>query len=69
MYYRMLLFVFPLSYSSIPAEPINTIISDESSETAYVQTITKTPCAGYATSQFTNTQSLEYSYPYVDIQP
>ena len=69
MYYRMLLFVFSLSYSSIPTELINTIISVESSETAYVQMITKTPHAGYTTSQFTDTQSLEYSYPYVGIQP
>ena len=72
IYYRMLLFVFPLSYCSIPAESINDNISndntsDESSVTENVEMIAMTPCPAYTTTQFTDT--LENSYAYVDIQP
>ena len=71
IYYRMLFFIFPLSYCSIPAEPINgntsnDNTSDESSVTENVEMIPMTPCPAYTTTQFTDT--LENSYAYVDIQ-
>ena len=67
IYYRMLLFVFPLPYSSIPSEPINDNTSDESSVTENVEMIPMTPSPAYTTTQFTDT--LENSYAYVDTQP
>ena len=69
IYYRMLLFVFLLSYSSNPAEQINDNISDETSATEDAEMIPKTPSPAYTTTQFTDLNSLEDSYAYVDIQP
>ena len=65
----MVLFVFPLSYRSIPpVKPSNENNLDESTATVDNK-IPVTPCPAYDTIQFTNTQLLEDSYEYVNIQP
>ena len=64
----MLLFVFPLSYSNVPAESSNDNTLDEPSATAGYE-IPVSPCTAYKTTQFTYEQSLEGSYAYVDVQP
>ena len=53
---------------STPGELINGNISEESSETADIEMTLATPCPAYATTQFTDTQLLEYTHVYVDIQ-
>ena len=60
---------FPLSYSSNSPEPINDNNSDETSATEDAEMIPMTPSPAYTTTQFTNTNSLEDSYAYVDMQP
>ena len=62
----MLLFIFPLSYRSIPAKPSNDNILDESTATVE-NDIPVIPCPAYDTVQITNTQTLEDAYTYVDI--
>ena len=47
----MLLFVFPLSYSNVPAEPSNDHTLDESLTTADYE-IPMTPSPAYDTTQF-----------------
>ena len=65
--------LFFMSYCSIPAEPINDNnpndnTSDESSVTENVEMIPMTPSPAYSTTtQFTDINSLENSYVYVDI--
>ena len=61
----MLLFVFPLSYSNVPAESSNDNSLDEPSGTAGCE-IPMTPSPAYDTTQVTFNQSLENSYVYVD---
>ena len=61
----MLLFVFPLSYSNVPAKPSNDNNLDEPSATAGSE-IPMTPSPAYDTTQVTFNQSLENSYVYVD---
>ena len=64
----MLLFVFPFSYSSFPAENINDNILDEPSTNANCE-IPVSPCIAYDTTQFIHKESLEGSYAYVNTKP
>ena len=56
-------------FRSVPVEPLNDNISDETSATEDAEMIPMTPSLAYATTQFTDTNSLEDSYVYVKIQP
>ena len=64
----MLLFVFPLSYSNVPAESSNDNSLDEPSATTGYE-ILMTPSPAYNTTQVTFNQSLENPYAYVPAEP